>query len=140
MSKFNLWQRLFGSSEITGSIVKASINTGDKLFYTKEERAEDSLTALKLVTDYMKATTGSDLARRVIATAVTGTFVVYMLILIPIGVAFIFVSDPDALERLIRAKDFFIEVLSLLIGMIMTILAFYFTHGGIRNYLKTKQK
>lgn len=68
---FNFLGRLFGSSSAGDAIVEGTVNAVDKLFYTDEEKAEAATAArtegYAVYMEWMRSTSGSRIARRVIA-------------------------------------------------------------------------
>lgn len=68
------WKRLFSSPDTIGKAVDAVIDTGDALFYTDEEKAENNMKVFELKLKAAEATQGSRLARRLLAVMFTGVF------------------------------------------------------------------
>jgi hypothetical protein len=68
--------KLFGTDKAAVSAVDGLKNGLDKLIYTKEEIAEDAAAdvseARKMFIEWMRTTSGQNLARRLIALIVTG--------------------------------------------------------------------
>ena len=82
--------RLFGSQRAVDQIVKAGIKGIDALKYTAEEKAADQIKAREKVNDqvvdFMRATTGYNLARRVLAFIVVGIWALCLLFIIVCGI------------------------------------------------------
>lgn len=76
----SFWSRLFGSANVVDKTVDAVISTGDKLFYTEEEKAEGRLKVLEWTLSWYEATSGSRIARRMIGVGFTITFLALVLL------------------------------------------------------------
>ena len=67
--------KMFGSQKAGEAIVDGVVSAADKMFYTSEEKAEDSAKArtegLQVYMKWLESTTGSRLARRFIALIIT---------------------------------------------------------------------
>ena len=67
--------KIFGSEKAIGAAVTGISNSLDALVYTDEEKAQDAASerqkARAMVIDWMQATSGQALARRLIAVAIT---------------------------------------------------------------------
>ena len=75
---FGLLGKLFGTEKAIGSIVDATVNGLDKLYYSDEEKAEDAARARtearQMIIQWMTATQGQNLARRLIALMITAVW------------------------------------------------------------------
>ena len=71
--------RLFGSDVAIAKTVDAGISALDSIFYTNEEKAADHMEARKQLAqqtiDLMRATSGQNLSRRLIALLIVGMWV-----------------------------------------------------------------
>jgi len=80
---------LFGTADAGKAIVEGVRNAADKLFYTDEEKAEDAAKARSegfgVYMKWLESTSGSRLARRVIALMVTGVWFLEHLSSVVIG-------------------------------------------------------
>ncbi|PKR56330.1 hypothetical protein [Thalassospira lohafexi] len=119
--------KLFGTDKALGGIVDGVANSLDKLVYTDEEKAEDhakSVTeARRMVVDWMAATSGQNLARRLIALAITGVWLGMYLLSVMANMIAVFVETDDKLVELsIIARNSANDMGS----AVMLILAFYF--------------
>lgn len=74
-----LLSRLLGNGETQDKIVDGALSAADKLFYTKEEKAENSAEASRLWVEFYKHDAPPNVARRLIALAVTGVFLFIVL-------------------------------------------------------------
>ena len=74
----SFWGKLFGTEKALNGIVDGVTNGLDALVYTDEEKAADAAAdrseARKMVVGWMAATQGQNLARRLIALSITGTW------------------------------------------------------------------
>ncbi len=119
--------KLFGTDKALESVVSGVSNSLDKLVYTDEEKAEDhakSVTeARRMVVDWMAATSGQNLARRLIALAITGAWLGMYLLSVFANMIAVFVEADDKLVELsIIARNSANDMIS----AVMLILAFYF--------------
>jgi hypothetical protein len=111
---------LFSRSETTDALVDAAIKTGDALVFTDEERSDASMMLLKLRIEYAKATTGSRLARRVLAVMVTSCYLFWFSVAAGLYIA----GMTDAADKVA-------ELLTSLAvgGSFVTIISWYFFAG-----------
>jgi hypothetical protein len=67
--------RIFGSAEAGDKLVDGAVSAIDKLWYTEEEKADDRAKAktevMAVYTAWLQSTSGSRIARRIIAFAIT---------------------------------------------------------------------
>ena len=100
---FSFLGSLFGTQAAGARIVDGIAQAADKLIYTTEEKAEDAARArsegFAVYTEWLKSTSGSRLARRMIALATVGTWVTEHLFSVALSVASVFAADPDQLQR-----------------------------------------
>lgn len=68
--------KLFGTDEAMQKTLDAGISAVDKSVFTAEEKAELKAKMIVLVGDYMKKTSGQDLARRLIALVLVFQYIV----------------------------------------------------------------
>lgn len=78
----SIWKAVKGvfGGDVAEKAVDAAIKTGDALFFTDEEKSVANMKMLELKIDWAKATTGSRLARRVLAFMFAGTFLFLVLL------------------------------------------------------------
>ena len=112
-----LFSWLTGGGETAGKVIDTVSNGLDMAFYTDEEKSQHNLKVLDFKIKWMKATSGQDLARRLIAVGVVGLFIV--------AVAMIIISWPFMPEY----SKFIFEVMKdLVLVPFSAIIIFYF--GG----------
>lgn len=138
----SFWGRLFGTDKALEAVVDGVSNGLDKLVYTDEEKAQDAAQdrsqARKMIVEWMTATQGQNLARRLIALSVTGTWLGQYLIAQALSLAAIFIDKSDKIESaaaLMRAGAAEMD------GAVMLILGFYFAApymGKIVNFATNK--
>jgi hypothetical protein len=125
---FGLIGRLFGAPEAVTAIVD-NVSAGlDKLVYTEEEKAEDRAKAVTearaMVVQWMAATQGQNLARRLIALSITGVWLLmYLLSVLADMAAIWWVGKAEQLGQTGRVA---FEAASEMSAAVMLILAFYF--------------
>jgi len=106
---------LFGTD--TGKkVVDAAIKTGDALFFTDEEKSKANFEVMKLQLEFAKSTTGSRVARRLLAVMFGGTFLLLILVAVAFGV----------IGRMETADYILLVVKDTLATPIAVILGFYF--------------
>lgn len=92
--------KLFGTEKALGGIVDGVTNGLDALVYTDEERAKDAAAdrseARKMIVQWMASTQGQNLARRLIALAITGTWLGMYLLSVLCGMVAVFVDSSGA--------------------------------------------
>ena len=123
----SFWGKLFGTDiaiEKTIDTVSAGL---DKLYYSDEEKADDAKAdrseARQMVVQWMAATSGQNLARRLISLSITLTWL-GMYVIASIGsVVSVWVSEPD---RWIKSSDMIFGYAKDLNPAVMMILGFYF--------------
>jgi hypothetical protein len=120
--------KLFGTDKAIEGIVSGASSALDKLVYTEEEKAEDRIKSVtearSMVIDWMRATQGQNLARRLIALVVTGVWVFQYLAMVALSVAGVWMDHPDKFNASAHAIGGYAESMN---GAMMLILAFYFS-------------
>ncbi len=119
--------RLFGTEKAIGKIVDSVSSGLDALVYTDQEREHDSLKerseARSMIVEWVKASQGQNLARRVIALSVTGVWLLQYLLSQALLVCAVWSEDKEALRE---ASGLLIKGVAEMDGAVMLILAFYF--------------
>ena len=120
---------IFGSSKNTETVVNGAVSGIDKLFYTKEEKAENAVKMSEWFLRYLEATQPQNLARRFIALII----VCLWALLILAGVA---------LYKLDQAYSRFIfEVLrDIVMNPFLIVMGFYFAAHVVRTAMSGKTK
>ena len=94
--------RLFGSEKAMEAGVDGLKSGLDKLFYTKEEKAEDlaksASEARGVLIDWFKNSQGQNLSRRALALMIAGTWLFLYIASAALDVAAIWI-DPDGCTR-----------------------------------------
>ncbi|MBL4591196.1 MAG: hypothetical protein JKY96_04485 [Phycisphaerales bacterium] len=126
---FGFLGSLFGSKAAGERIIDGVSKAADKLFYTSEEKAEDSAKArskgYQVYMKWLESTTGSRLARRFIALMVTGLWVVEHVSAIGLQIASVFSLTP---ANLIEAGKILSDSANNNNALVGVVLLFYF--GG----------
>ena len=140
--------RLFGGQKAVEQLVKAGIKGVDALKYTKEERTQDEYEARQKLTDqtlqFMKETTGYELARRVLAFVIVGIWAyclfasVTMVLFAPFAGLIVDADTADKIQAAVtesRSDVFDVLINFNVIGVVMLVILFYFrapsTDGGL---------
>ena len=121
--------KIFGSEKAIGAAVSGISNSLDALVYTDEEKAQDAAVerqkARSMVIDWMQATSGQALARRLIAVSITFVWLMQYIFGWVMVIAAIFV-EPEIADRMREASDLTQEHADGMTGAVMLILSFYF--------------
>ena len=124
---FGFVGRLLGSDKALSKVVDGVSEGLDKLIYTDEEKAEaaaaERKAAREMVVDWMRATQGQNIARRVIALSITGTWLGMYLVSVWAGMIAVFVDEPAKLRLLAEVARVSADEMS---APVMMILGFYF--------------
>ena len=113
---------MFGSSETGAKIVDGAFKAADAMFHTDQEKSELGFKFAELRIKFAESTTGSRLARRYIAFAVVGTYLLWFNIA---GIMILFGMDPTQVINLLT---------SLAVGgSFVAIISWYFFTGVKRN-------
>ncbi len=107
---------LFGNSKNAEKTVDAVVATGDALFFTDEEKAENRNKINEWYLRYLEATQPQNLARRIIALIVTGLWA----LLIVAGVIVESLGASDQSQYIFQTLDDVVNTL------FITIISFYF--------------
>jgi len=123
-----LFGRLFGAPEAVKGVVDGVTNGLDALIYTDEEKAGDAAAdrseARKMVVSWMAATSGQNIARRLIALAITGVWL--MMYLTSVFTQMVGVWWLGKAEQLTATAKIALAAATDMNGAVMLILAFYF--------------
>lgn len=124
----SFWGKIFGTDEAIKETIGAVRDGLDALVYTDEEKAQDAAKeraeARSMVVEWMAATSGQNLARRIISLAITGVWLMqYVGASLAGGVAIFWTSQAAKLNDLQVLMSTSAEGMQ---GAVMLILAFYF--------------
>lgn len=119
--------KLFGSEKALSGIVDGVSNGLDKLVYTDEEKAgdaaKDRTEARQMVVQWMTATQGQNLARRLIALSITSVWLLQYVAAQLFGLVSIWSGQPKNWQG---ASKVMTEGANQMGPAVMLILAFYF--------------
>jgi len=123
----SFWGKLFGTEKALNGIVDGVTKGLDALVYTDEEKAGDAAAdrteARQMVVQWMAATQGQNLARRLIALSITGVWLLQYIVSQGMNFIAVFVESPDELNE---AAEVMRNGASDMSPAVMLILAFYF--------------
>ena len=124
---FNLFGKIFGSEKALSGIVEGVTNGLDALVYTDEEKANDAANdrkeARQMVTKWMLASQGQNIARRFIAIVVTLLWALQHVIALTLSVAGVWVGDSINIDKSVTLILRFSETTT---SAMMLVLGFYF--------------
>ncbi len=124
----NILAAIFGSSKNTETIVDGAVSGLDKMFFTKEEKAEANIQLGDWYLKYLSATQPQNLARRLIAMII----VLLWALLIVSGVT-IYKFDPGY-------SMFIFDILAnVVMNPFLMIMGFYFLAHTVRTYQNGKK-
>lgn len=120
--------KLFGTDAAITSTIGAVKDGLDALVYTDEEKATDAARerseARSMIVQWMQATQGQNLARRLISLAITGVWLLqYVIATIASSIAVFWTDQMINLNKLAAVQIGTAEQMN---GPVMLILAFYF--------------
>jgi|TARA_B110000908_G_C10165142_1_gene407987 hypothetical protein len=122
--------KLFGSDQALGKIVDTAKDLVDESFYTDQEEAEDKAKAGEaargMVIDWVAASTGSRLARRLIAFSITGTWLAMYWLSTTLSIAAVWAEDELSLSQLQQSSVIADAAGQQMVSAVMLILGFYF--------------
>lgn len=130
--------RLFGTDKATESIINHTARGLDALYYSDEEKAQDAGKArqasLDVLMEWFKSTTGSRLARRIIALIVTSIWAMQYVTAQILSVAAIWSTDNA--DKLNLSAQTITQNAQSSNGAMMLVLAFYFAAPHIGDVVK----
>lgn len=114
--------RIFDSASVLKEGLQIARDAGDALVYTEEEKSRDAAKVRELTVNWMKATQGQNLARRLIALSITGVWLLMYVVSVFCSIAAVFINHDKMHEVSVIATSAATEMDS----AVMLILAFYF--------------
>jgi len=128
----SFWGKLFGTEKALNGIVDGVTNGLDALVYTDEEKAADAAAdrseARKMVVQWMAATQGQNLARRLIALSITGVWLSMYLLSVLCAMVAVFTDTTGVVtaEKINQVGTIAKGAAMDMNPAVMLILAFYF--------------
>lgn len=134
----SFWGKVFGTDKAIEGAVDAVKSGLDKLVYTDEERADAAAAerqqARSMLVQWMEATQGQNLARRVISLAVTGVWLMqYVLAQIAMGVAVFWTERAAQLQAFAKIN---MDSADAMAPAAMLILGFYFAAPHLASFVE----
>lgn len=127
--------KIFGTDKAANSLIDNVSSGLDKLVYTNQEKAEEharSVTeARQMVIQWMQATSGQNLARRLLALMITAIWLLQYVFMMVMSTVAIWVDNAAPFLQSAEVVGQYAENMK---GAVMLILAFYFAAphmGGI---------
>lgn len=121
--------RIFGTDKAAKSIIDNTSNALDKLVYTSEEKAEDNAKSVTearmMLIKWMDSTSGQNLARRILAIAITFVWLAMFIVAGALKAIAPWYSSEVASKMMSSASAISQDALQIS-GAVMLILAFYF--------------
>ncbi len=134
----SFWGKVFGTDEAIKSTIGAVKDGIDALVYTEEEKAVDASKerseARSMLVEWMQATQGQNLARRVISLAITGVWLMqYVMASFASSIAIFWTSQANNLNQLAQVQ---MDSANDMSPAVMLILAFYFAAPHMGEFAK----
>ena len=124
---FQTLGKIFGTDKAIESVINNASAGLDKLVYTKEEEADDRAKAVSearaMVIEWMRTTSGQNLARRLIALIVTSVWLLQYLAASALSIFAVWVEKP---EQYVTSAKIMGDYADKMTGAMMLILGFYF--------------
>lgn len=133
--------RIFGTEKALDSAVKSAASAIDYMVYTDQEKAEARARLTNVIIDWMKATQGQNLARRVLAFAIAGTWLGNKILASMLSVIGIWMVDPASMARVDKTVEVAQALSEDMTGAVGMILTFYFslpTIGKVADSVMSK--
>ena len=119
--------KLFGSSDVVKEGISMLKDAGDAMFYTDEEKAADAARSVtearQMVVSWMQATSGQNLARRLLAVAITFVWLSMYLCSMIMNIVAVWVNNSADWIASASIVGSYADKMN---GAVMLILAFYF--------------
>lgn len=141
----SFWSSLWSAPETVSKAVDAAIATGDKLVLTEEERLDYRKELGEWYLRWLQVSSGSDLARRLIALVVIFLFAILVLVIVVLyilGAATTDVATVDGTTVLV--PNVWLVVADKILGLastvvlpiVVTVIGFYFTVRAVTNFAR----
>lgn len=132
------WGKVFGTDEAIKGAIGAVKDGLDALVYTDEEKANDAAKerseARAMVVQWMEATQGQNLARRIISLAITGIWLTqYIVSQLAASIAIFWTTKATQLNDLAKLQ---VDSANDMSSAVMLILAFYFAAPHMGDFAK----
>jgi hypothetical protein len=119
--------KMFGTDKAFETIVDSGVAAIDKLYYSKEEQADDRKAAVTefrtMIVSWMDSTKGQNLARRLLALMISVVWLSQYVTMMGLSVVAVWVDQPDKFVESSKIIGDYAENMN---GAMMLILAFYF--------------
>lgn len=141
--------KLFGTDQAASSLIDQTFNLIDKSIYTKQEQGEALAAAesqaRQMTIEWLQSTSGSRLARRVIAFSITGVWLFMFIAATFSSLIAIWVAEVAA-EKLAQSTEILDGRIETMTPAVMLILGFYFAapymgdlaKGALQKFGKTE--
>ena len=125
----NVLGKIFGSEKALGKIVNSAVKGIDALSYTEEEKSHDAAKqrerARDQVIEFMVATQGQNIARRLIALIIVSVWACCFLVSNAMAIASVFI-EKELAGRLMEASSLINANISDVETEVMIVVGFYF--------------
>ena len=140
-----IWNSLFNSSDTLSKATDAVINTGDKLFYTDEEKAEDRQKQREFFPTLLKAYEPFKIAQRILAvwfSILYGLAFIVGVVITVFNMIATYKANVNGTEAfLVPIEPLYALVSAFSLGIIMlAIVSFYFAGGTLESFKNMRAK
>ena len=126
----SFWGTIFGSNKATEKVIDTVASGLDKIWYTKEEKADDEREsrreAQQFLLGWMDTTKGQNIARRALAILLAGIWGAMFIGTLLLKLVAVWITDPAIHANLLESAKLISEDIDQMTGAMMLILGFYF--------------
>ena len=132
------FSKLFSSTDVAKDVVSATIATGDKLFYTSEEKADMKMKMIEFFPTLLTAYHPFKLAQRILAIIFTVLFSIAFLTGLGMSVYNIYAKFKFGKDAVLLDIEPLINIINAfsLDYIILAIVSFYFAGGAIESLMR----
>jgi hypothetical protein len=133
--------KLFGTDKAAAALIDNVSRGLDKLIYTDEEKSDSKAASVtearQMVINWLDATSGQHLARRLLAIMITVVWLMQYVFMIAMSTMAVWVEKP---ARFVASADVVAGYAETMKGAVMLILAFYFASPYMGNVVDVALK
>ena len=126
----SFWGNIFGTSAATEKVIDTVASGLDKLWYTKEEQADDERASRKeagqFLLGWMDTTKGQNIARRALAILLAGIWSGMFVATLLLKIVAVWITDASIHANLLTSAEMISADIDQMTGAMMLILGFYF--------------
>jgi len=133
---------LFLTSKTADKVVDAAISTGDKIWYTEEEKAENRQKISEWYLNLLESMKGFNVAMRLLAVGVFAMWALHLVISTSVYIVAFFLCDPASADCVMvsMAQSIENQMDKHINSHFTVIIMFYFGAAGINSFIATAKK